>query len=173
MLEIVDNADRLEILSPMAGGRRLLFVLLGLIPLLAPYELLLRIEWQNYLHPFFLFAVIVSAGAVAVSAFLFFAALAGLDSRMTLDAARLTFTYSAVAPVIRQRTRVYPLSSLGEVDIRTHEWSDGAPSYSLTIITSDGAAFESASSWSREEVERGKARVEAFLKRGAGARPPS
>lgn len=43
--------------------------MLGLVPLIAPYELLLEPRWHNYFNVPFLFAAAVSAGAGAVSAF--------------------------------------------------------------------------------------------------------
>ena len=134
------------------------------------YELMWRVQWNDYRHPAFLLAAIISAGAVALSVFLVLAAVAGLSSRMTLDAARATFTYSTGAPLVPRRTRVLSLFSLESVHVRSHEWSDGAPSYTLTVTMSDGATFESGSSWSREDVERDKGRVEAFLDRARRVR---
>ena len=165
MIQVSESAERLDLFSPMPSWQRVFFALLSLLPLLAPYELMWRVQWNDYRHPAFLFAAIISAGAVALSAFLLFAAVAGLSSRMTLDAERATFTYSTGAPVVPHRTRVLPLSSVESVQIRTHEWSDGAPSYTLLVKMSDGATFESGSSGSREDVEHEKARVEMFLDR--------
>jgi hypothetical protein len=91
---------------------------------------------------------------------------------MTLDARRSTFTYSEGAPLVPRRTLELPLSSLESVQVRTHEWSEGAPSYSLLVKMSDGATFESGSSWSREDIEHDKARIELFLDR-TRLRPPS
>ena len=105
MLELVSTSDRLEVVSPMPAGWRLLLALLSLVPLLAPYELLVRVEWNDYFHPFFLLAAIVSAGAGAVSVFFLFSAAAGLSSRMRFDRARSTFTDSAVAPVVPSGSR--------------------------------------------------------------------
>lgn len=147
----------------MRPGTRILFALLSLIPLMAPYELMVRIKWTDYWHPFFLFAAIVAAGALAVSLFLLFAAVAGLSSRMTFDAARSTFTYTERSVWIRPRTRTFPLSAVQGASIHRHEWSDGDPTFSLAITMSDGATFRSASSFSIEDVEQGKARVERFL----------
>jgi len=161
--ELVETSDCLEVASPMPAGWRLLLVLLSLVPLLAPYELLIRVEWSDYFHPFFLLAAMVSAGAVALSVFFLFAAAAGLSSRMRFDRTRSTFTYSAVAPVVPSRTRTYPLASIERIEIEVHDWSDGAPSYSLKVVMSDRRAFSSASSWSQEEIERIKGRVAAFL----------
>jgi hypothetical protein len=165
MIKIAESANRLDILSPMTRGYRLLFVFLALIPLLAPYELILRVQWTDYLNPFFLFAAVISAGAVALSGFFIFAAVAGLSSRMTFDAAASTFTYTEHAPVIPRRTRVFPLNSIESVDVHIHEWSDSGPSFSLMIRMSDGATFHSASSWSRKDIEHSKILVQNFIDR--------
>ena len=165
MIQVSDNEERLDVFSRMPRGKRFLLASLALIPLLAPYELMLRVQWNDYRHPAFLFAAIVSGGAVAVSALFMFAAVAGLSSRMTLDAAHSTFTHSSWAPIVPRRTRVLPLSSLESVQVRTHEWSDGAPSYSMVVKMFDGTTFDSDSSWSREDIEHEKVRVEAFLER--------
>jgi hypothetical protein len=149
----------------MRVGMRVVILLLALIPWLAPYELLLKIEWTRFVHPFFAFALLVSLGAVAVSALFAFAALAGLSSRIVLDAESRSITVTEVAPVIPLRTRVRPLSSVRGVEVETHDWSDGAPSYSLEIEMADGESFASGSSWSRDDVERARVRVEAFLAR--------
>ncbi len=170
MIQVSDNGERLDVFSRMSSGKRLLFALFALIPLLAPYELMLRVQWNDYRSPAFLIAAIISAGAVALSAFFLFAAVAGLSSRMTLDAAHSTFTYSTGAPIVPRRTLVRPLSSLESVHVRTHEWSDGGPSYTLMVKMSDGATFDSDSSWSRDDIEQQKARVEVFLDRARRVR---
>ena len=61
---------------------------------------MLRVQWNDYRSPVFLLAATVSAGAVTLSVFFLFAVVAGLSAfRMTLDAARSTFTYSTGAPL--------------------------------------------------------------------------
>ncbi len=166
-LQVSEKPDRLDITSPMSWGARPVFVLFALFPFLALYELILRVRWTDYRHPFFVLAAAISAGAVALSLFLMFAAVAGLSSRVTLDAARSTFRYSEVAVAGRGHGQVFPLSSLQCVRVQMQEWSDGAPSYSLVFTMADGAAFTSGSSRSREAIERAKSRVEAFLDRHA------
>jgi hypothetical protein len=165
MIHVPDNEERIDIVSPMPLGKRLLFALIALFPLLAPYELMLRVRWTDYWHPFFLLSAIISAGAIALSVLFVFAAVAGLSSRMTLDARRSTFTYSEGAPLVPRRTLKLPLSSLESVQVRIHEWSEGAPSYTLLVRMSDGSTFESGSSWSRQEVEHDKTRIELLLDR--------
>jgi hypothetical protein len=172
MPELVEHAEHIEIRSPMHRGLRLAFALLALFPLLAPYELLLRIDWQYYLHPFFFLSLFISAGAVALSLFLVFAAAAGLSSRMVFDATRKTFTYSSQAPLLRIATSTYPMTALKRIDVKSREWSDSAPTHHLCVLTSDGKEFESGSSWSRNEIEDIRSRVDMFLRRAMEEWPP-
>jgi len=169
-LTLSEDNGRLVIVSPMPAGRRWLFAALGLFPLLAPWELLVRPHWAGRLGLFFVFAAVVSAGALCLTGLLFFAAVAGLSSRITLDASSMTFTYSAVAPVVPTQSRSYPLADVAAVDMHTYDWSDGAPSYSLRILTADGNSHETASSWSREEVEDCRDKVAAFMSRHVASR---
>lgn len=162
-LPVVESGDILEIESPMLVGKRILVFLLALFPLLAPYELLLKPRWTGYVNVVFLFMALVSLGALCLSALLVWAAVAGIASRMTFDRARRLFTYTAWAPVMGTRTSRCPLDAIAAVEIRTHEWSDGAPSYSLNVVTRDQQTFRTSSSWSRKEVETLRRRVEAFL----------
>jgi hypothetical protein len=92
VIELVDRGDRLEIASPFPPGRRIVIFLAGLVPLIAPYELIWRVSWQTYWHPAFLFFALIALGAVAVSAFFVFAALAGFQSSMVFDRAASTFS---------------------------------------------------------------------------------
>ena len=150
----------------MRPGFRIVLLLLGVLPWLAPYELLVRVAWRDYLSPFFLLAAVISAGAIVVSLFLIFAAVAGISSQLVFDRSASTLTYSFQAPVVRRTSRVYPLSAIGSVDVQERTWSDGPPSYHLRVVLSDGAVIESGSSGSREEVEAIRARIERFTTGG-------
>jgi hypothetical protein len=44
--ELVERVDCLEVRSRMRVGMRVLLAALGLFPLLAPYELLIKIDWD-------------------------------------------------------------------------------------------------------------------------------
>jgi hypothetical protein len=161
--ELLENATLLTIRSPMAGGLRLLVAGLGFVPLLAPYELLFEIDWQRFLSPIFFLALIVSAGAIAVSALLFFAAAAGLSSSMVFDRRRETFSYSSEAPVVRRARRTEPLAGIRSVEVRAREWSEGSPTYYLAVTVEDGTVFETGSSSSRGEIEKMRSRVAELL----------
>ena len=163
MLNVVETEDTLEVTSPMPIGRRGLFGLIAVIPLLAPYELLLKPGWENILNPFFGLAALISLGALLLSAFLIWAAIAGLESRARFDLQGRTLTTSFWAPVVPLTMRTYSLNDLRAVRIETIEWSEGSPSYSLQIETLDGRAFKFTSEDDQREVEAVRSRVARFL----------
>lgn len=163
--EVIETAERIQIRSPMRPGMRLLLAALAFFPLIAPYELLLRPHWQSILHPFFFLAAFISAGAMLVSAFLFFAAIAGLSSELTLDRRAALLTHTSAAPAVRRKTRAYPLAAIARLETGERDWSDGPPSYHLRIVLHGGAIIESGSSPSREEIESITNRVDRFLSR--------
>ena len=148
----------------MRPGFRVALVLVGVVPLVAPYELIVRVGWQDYLNPFFLLAALISAGATGLSLLLIFAAVAGISSQLVFDRSASTLTYSFEAPVVKRTSRVYPLSAIGAVEVQERAWSDGAPTYSLRVSLADGAVIESGSSSSRDEVEAIRVRIERFTR---------
>ena len=162
---LVEHANRIEIQSRMHIGVRIVLAALGLLPLLAPYELLFKPNWEHFMNPFFFFAAFISTGATAVSGFLFFASVASLSSNIILDKHSATISYFEKAPVTKHNRQVKPLSAVHNTEVGVHEWSDGAPAYHLNVVMKDGAIFESGSSWSRDEIERIQRRVDQFLAR--------
>ena len=169
MFRMVEERDVLEIQSVMTVGQRGLFLLLALFPLLAPYQLIMRPEWDSYLNVFFVFVLVISAGAMAVSAFLVWAAVAGLDSNVRFDKTDDTLTYAEGAPIIRWRSQRHSIRGISGLQVEKHDWSDGAPGYVLLVQMADGSSFRTGSSWSRKEIEAMVQRVSAFL--GLTARP--
>jgi hypothetical protein len=161
--ELVEFGDRIEIRSPMRRETRVLIATAGLVPLLAPYELLIRVQWEHYLNPFFAFAALISTGATAVSGFFVFAAVAGVSSQMVFDRRAGTFSYSAQAPVVRRTRQVYPLADVRSAEVGMTDWSDSAPSYHFRVTLSDGTVFDTGSSWSREPIEVIHRRVQSYL----------
>ncbi|MGB7537934.1 MAG: hypothetical protein WBM17_05310 [Anaerolineales bacterium] len=162
-LRVVQTPDRLSVYAPLPAGNRILFLLLSLLSLLAPYELLFRVRWTDYWNFFFLFAAAISAGAVFVSAFLVWAAVAGMNTEMVFDRRMGIFYFAFQAPILRRRVQEHPLSSVRELAVETHEWSDGAPSYSLKAVLGDGKTFSLGSCWSRAEVEAVRERAAVYL----------
>ena len=164
---IREEAGRLEVESLVPPGRRVFFALGGLVPLLGPWQLLIEPRWKTWLHPFFFFALLISLGALAVSAAFFLAAFAGLASRWTFDAGAKTFTVTWWAPVLRARSRVYAWADVREVSVATHPWSEGPDTYSVEVETADGRRHQTGSSSARAEAERLRERIRERLARAA------
>ena len=163
MLNISITDTQLAIQQRMHWLFRAFLLLLALFPLLAPYELLIKIKWQDIFNLPFLFVAIICAGALAVSAFLVWAGIAGLNTELRFDRASGSFTHSISAPVLSMRTQRYPLAAIQNVDIQTYEWSEGEPSYALRITLSDGKTIATGSINSRSEIEQAVGQVQAFL----------
>jgi len=165
VIDVRESGETLRINSPMSGGQRVLFILLALFPLLAPYELIVRVDWQDYFNLPFLFVLLISAGAMALSALLIWAAIAGLSSSIQIDRRLGVISYSASAPVVPMQTTSFPIHSIERMHVAVTEWSDGAPSFSMEFVLAGGRSIRSGSSWSRAEVEAVQERVAAFLSR--------
>ncbi len=160
---LVESDERLEIRSPMRPGMRVFLAVLAIFPLIAPYELLVRVEWQHYLNPFFLLAAFISAGAMGLSAFFVYAAVAGLSSEIVFDMSNSTLTHTFEAPVVRRTRRVYPLSALSALETVERDWSDSSPTYHLEVLLDDGTVIESGPSWSREDIDVIRMRIERVM----------
>jgi hypothetical protein len=164
MLRVVENGDELNVTSPMAPGLRAFFFLIGLVPLAAPYELLIKPGWQTIFHPFFALAAIISGGAVAVSGFFVWASFAGIEASARFNRSRRTLTTVERAPVMPTRTRTCPLDELRLIEIEKTDWSDSGPTYSLRLECADGQKLKLLAAYARpEEAEAVRRHIGRFL----------
>ncbi len=164
MPDVTEENGKLTITEHMPWGRRFLFLLLGLFPLIAPYELLLRPGWRSINNFFFLVALAISLGAVFLSGFLVFAAFAGLSTQLTFDVISRTFTYKHQAPIVPFRRDLIAWEHIDHIDLEKHDWSDGEPSYSLILRLDDGRSFKSGSFPTLPQAEAVRERVEHMLR---------
>jgi len=108
-LEVAASPDRLEIRSPMRVGLRIALAAMGAVPLLAPFELLVRVDWHDLASPAFVFAALISLGAVAVGALFVFAAVAGTSSSIVVDRRAGTISFASQAPITPRSMRTFPV----------------------------------------------------------------
>jgi hypothetical protein len=167
--QTAETPDRLEVASPLHAALRFALVAMAVVPLLAPYELLVRTAWRDLTSPFFVVAVLVSAGAVLVSGLLLFAALAGTSSRVVLDRRAGTASFTSWAPAVPRATRVLALRDVVGVEVGARDWSDGGQSYHVRLVVADGSVWVTGSSASRDDADAIRARLVGFL---AGPVPP-
>jgi hypothetical protein len=168
-LEVAESPDRLEISSPMRVGLRIALAAMGAVPLLAPYELLVRVDWRDVASPAFAFAALVSLGAVAVSALFVVAAVAGTSSSIVVDRRAGTISFASQAPITPRSMRTFPVGDVAAVELGVHEWSDGGPSYHVHVAMADGRTIRTGPSPSRDEIEAVRARLASFLPETAPA----
>lgn len=150
MPRVIEREQSIEIREDMTWDRRVLFLLLGFFPLIAPYELLIEPEWNTLFNFFFLLSLLISLGAIFVSGFLFFAAFAGLSTLLKFDAARRECIYIHHAPIVPFRRDVISYDAIDRIDLEQHDWTDGAPSFSVRVQLRDEGAVKSASFQSQE-----------------------
>jgi hypothetical protein len=167
MLTLAEDGDVILIESRMRTGERVVLLMAAFFPLLAPYELIIRPAWHNYWSVYFAFAAVISVGATVVAVLLTFAAAAGLNTRMAFDRGQGTFSYASGAPFVQWRTTQYSIDRIAELKKTTSEWTEGAPTFSFAVRTTDGRSFQSGSSWSEREVDSIIDRVSLFLDHSA------
>ena len=139
MITIVQTDSTLEFSNRVSAGMRALVFLFGLIPLLAPYELIFKVRWGSYANPAFLFALAISLGALAVSVFFMFFALAAYSRRMFVDRGERKLVYGFSHSLQPYRERSYSFQDIAQIALEAHEWSDGPTTYSLIIHVSEGS----------------------------------
>jgi hypothetical protein len=163
MPTVTEREKNLEIREHMAWGRRAFFLLLGLFPLIAPYELLLQPDWTSFANFFFLISLAISLGAIFLSGFLFFIAFAGLSTLLSFDATARTFTYIHYAPIVPIRRELIAFDTIKNVKVEKHDWTDGAPTYSLRVHLDDERTYKSASFSTQNEARSTLEKIEDLL----------
>ncbi len=133
MARIEQSADKLEFISSLSPTARLFFLLCGLFPWLAPYELLLKPNWNGRFSLVMLFFLAISIGAVSVSFFFIAAALWGRSQHFRFEASsrRLSYRFkTAFGPVREER---YDFSQIEALEIKVSEWESRADTYDLSL----------------------------------------
>jgi len=123
-----------ERISP--GARAALFVF-GLLPWLAPYELLFKPRWDAF-GIALLFAIAVSLGAIAISLAFMGGAIFGLDQTLTFDLNTKTILHCYQNTVTSLRAKRYTFREICQIETYIHEWESRPNTYSLRILFSDG-----------------------------------
>lgn len=168
MYEISETSDRLEFRKKLSVATRLLIFVCGLLPFLAPYELLIRPRWEELSGPIWMLCVSISAGAVLVSLFFFAFAILGLNQVFRFDLTRHTMTYGFDGPLLRYRQRTYAARDVQRIDIERDSGTDGPDYYNLVVVTST-ARFSFGEFSSRQEAERYKSQLDRWTSNGSKA----
>lgn len=133
MDKIQQSDNHIEFSSDLGVTVRIFVLISGLFPLLAPYGLLIKPSWPEGFSLLWLFAVIISAGAIGVSIFFLWAALFGMSQSIRFDIVNQSIFYSYKTALKHFHERSYPFNKVEKLQVVTHEWTDGPPSYNIGL----------------------------------------
>jgi hypothetical protein len=161
--EVFESEECFVIQTRVGRGTRIFIGLLGLVPLIAPYDLLVKARWNSYFNFPFLLVLIVSIGAVFIGAMFVFAAAFSMSIKITLDRRTQIFRHSSESPTIRNKTEEHPLSHIQRLEVRETNWSDGPPSYNLQFVMEGNKVYEVGPFNSLAEVDQTRQQVQRFV----------
>ncbi len=161
MTVTTSTEDRIEIKEKIPAGLRVFIFLLGLLPWLAPYELLIKPGWTGF-DLYFLFLLIISLGAVALGLFFFVAALLGLNQTLTFDRKNRSITHAYEATLLRLKVKKYSFNQLTGIERVKHNWSDSPTTYGLKFTFTDGHSTEPVSFKTKQEANDLQEKIENF-----------
>lgn len=163
MLEYREADGVVELRTRFSAGKRFALALVGLVPLLAPYELLLKPGWTDVRSVAFGVALAVSLGAMSVSGFMVFAAVAGLDRRIVLDGGTRQLLFTQRSPLSVERTRVWAFDAVEAVEVAVNTWSEGPDTYWVRVRMHGGEELSSGSTNSRSDAEHHVAAIRKMI----------
>lgn len=161
---ISHHENSIEFTNHLPPITRVVFLLGGLFPLYAPYELLIRPSWRAGFWPFAIFPLLVSAGAIAVSGFFIFAVLFGMSQRIRFDMSAKTITHGSKTALTRYNEKQYPFWDVEEILVKVHSWSDGPATYNISAKIRGELEIEFGGLDSQEDAERYVAILEKTIR---------
>jgi uncharacterized protein HemY len=150
----VDSGKLIEFSDRISPLVRVLIFVFGLIPLYAPYDLLLPFSRWNSFSIFLIGAVAISLGATVVSLLFMAAALFGISSTVRFDGASRIVTYSWETAVTGLRVHQHSFEDIERLAIETREWSEGPAMHRIVADLKAGRSFEFGKFNVRAEAER-------------------
>ncbi len=142
---------------------RLVIFLVSFFPLLAPYELLVKIHWGNYSGLPFFISLLFSIFATAFSLFILFIALFAQNQYICFDRVRSTLTHGWSDAIRAYREADYCFEELSLPELVTHLWSDGPTTYNILVKTRAGLKISFGDFESKEEAQHYQANVAEMI----------
>ena len=139
--------------TTMSVKARLGFGFTAAMPLLAPYQLLIEPAWDVIPSLAWLFAVIVSLGAFAVTVLLLLVAILGINRKVVFDDSTRTIYVTESHLVQKERRFKYSFAEVVQLGVVSHDWSDGPSTYELRLTPTTGKAISFGDFSSRVDAE--------------------
>jgi len=149
--------------TTMSARARTLFGLAATLPLLAPYELLLRPDWPDKLSMAWVLCALVSLGALAVTVLLAGVAVFGLNRQVEFVVNDGVVRVTDRHLLMRARTTRVPFADATALEVISHDWSDGPSTYDLRLMPGSGKGIDFGDFATRQEAESVRAELLALL----------
>lgn len=146
---------------------RVVIFLVGLLPLLAPYDLLFKVRWESFFNVSFFISFLFSIFIASFSVLIVFIAFFAQNQHICFDRDRSLLTYGWSDAVRAYRETTHRFQEISEPELKVHDWSDGPNSYDLLVKTRSGDKISFGDFSSREEAERYQSIVKTILDGGA------
>jgi hypothetical protein len=163
MPEVNESETQLVFVERMAPGLRVFVFLVGFVPLLAPYELLIKPNWQGF-SLFMILPIFISLGATSVGLAFMAAGLLGLNHALHFDAASKTVFYIFETAITPLRRRQYDFAEVATVEINVHTWDSSADTYGVRVTFADGRKVEVGSFTDQDKADKYLRRIQEMLR---------
>jgi hypothetical protein len=160
---IKQSADKLEFISSLSPIARIIFLLFGFIPLLAPYELLIKPSWNGKFSIIMLFFLMISIGAISISIFFISAALFGRSQHFQFDGSNRVVNYRFKTALNPFREERYDFSQIEVLEIKVNEWDSRSDSYDISMKIRGNREMKFGDFTSRQEAEYYLAALEKMI----------
>ncbi len=155
MNTIKQTHQTIEFINTFSPLERVLLVLFALVPLLAPYELLIKSSWQGQVSFDWIIPLVISIGAIVVSLLLFLAALSGRGERFLFDASKrqLTYQFKTVFTAGFQQ-EIYSFDQIESLEIKEYTSEYSLYTYDIVVKIAGGPEMRFGDFSSRSDAER-------------------
>jgi hypothetical protein len=154
MDNIKQSNDKIEFTSHLSLAARAALMIVGLFPLFAPYELLIKPSWSGEISWHMVFFLFISIMAVLLSIFFVCSALFGMNQSIQINSTTRMITHEYKAGILRFRQKQYLFTEIEMVQLKVHKWTDGPPTYNIAIRTTGQREIEFGGLATQEEAEK-------------------
>ncbi|MBT3313380.1 MAG: hypothetical protein HN390_02085 [Anaerolineae bacterium] len=150
---MAESARKLVFKTHLSTFERILFFIVGLFPLLAPYELLIKPSWNGEYGLIFFFFFLLSLGALSVSFFFIAATFLGRKEHYIFDAEKRVLVYRYKNVFIQNREENYPFSAIRSLWVKTSVWDSGPDTYDIALDVGKKRPYQFGQYAERKEAE--------------------
>lgn len=163
MNHISDANGQLTFTERMPWGFRVVIFLLGFLPFLAPYELLIRPRWQG-IGLWLIVPIIISLGASLVGTVFILAGVLGLNQTLRFELFSRSVFYTHETAITPLRQKRYDFREVIKAEIKTTEWESRPTTYGLRISFADGRKVKVGEFVRQAEAQDYLSRIENLLR---------